>query len=83
MKGKKKVAVEKAQMLGVESKGSQADIIENIRQNMKSDENFRKVFKKYCGCSGGCLTGSCPHGVVYLLKVVLRAEGIHDYMDFQ
>ena len=46
-----------------------------------NDEKFKKTFSKLWGCSGGWLSGTCPHGVVYVLKFVLRAESPRDYVD--
>ena len=61
-----------AKSIGIDSKGSINDIISRIRTEIGTNTNsFNKIFKRYWGCSGGWLTGSCPHGVVYLLKFIL------------
>ena len=71
-----------AKSIGIDSKGSINDIISRIRTEIGTNTNsFNKIFKRYWGCSGGWLTGSCPHGVVYFLKFILRAEGVRDYLD--
>ena len=46
-----------------------------------NDEKFKKTFSKLWGCSCAWLSGTCPHGVVYELKFVLRAESPRDYVD--
>ena len=33
------------------------------------------------GCFGGWVSGCCIHGIVYVLKFVLRAESPRDYVD--
>ena len=47
----------------------------------KDDEKFKKAFNKIWGRSGGWVSGTCPHGVIYALKFVLRAESPRDYID--
>ena len=47
----------------------------------KNDDKFKKVFSKLWGHSGGWLSFSCPHGIVYYLKFLLRAESCRDYVD--
>jgi len=47
----------------------------------KDDATFKKAFKQLWGCSGGWVSGTCPHGVIYALKFVLRAESPRDYVD--
>jgi len=31
--------------------------------------------------AGGVVTASCPHGVVYAMKVLLRGESVRDHVD--
>ena len=47
----------------------------------KNDGKFKKSFSKLWGHSGGWLSFSCPHGIVYYLKFLLRAESCRDYVD--
>ena len=55
------------------------DLIINIRKTISDDEaNF---IKKIWGYFGGWLSAVCPHGFVYGLKFVLRAESPRDYFD--
>ena len=48
---------------------------------LTDDSKFRKVFSNIWGHSGGWLTFSCPHGVVYYLKCLLRSENSRDDID--
>ena len=48
---------------------------------LTDDSKFRKIFSNIWGNSGGWLTFSCPHGVVYYLKFLLRSESSRDYID--
>ena len=51
-----------------------------INQNMTAnDDSFKKVFSKLWGHSGGWLSFSCPHRIVYYLKFILRVESCRDY----
>ena len=49
--------------------------------NIKNDDKFKKAFNKLWGCSGGWASGTCPHGVVYALKFLIRSESPCDYVD--
>ena len=58
------------------------DIIMRIKAAaLKDGKKFRKIFSKIWGHSGGWLSFSCPHGVVYYLKFLLRPESSRDYVD--
>ena len=46
-----------------------------------NDNNFKKLFSKLWGHSGGWLSFSCQHGIVYYLKFILRAKSPRDYVD--
>ena len=48
---------------------------------LTDDSKFRKSFSNILGHSGGWLTFSWPHGVVYYLKFLLRSESSRDYID--
>ena len=48
---------------------------------LTDDSKFRKIFSNIWGNSGGWLTFSCLHGVVYYLKFLLRSESSRDYID--
>ena len=48
---------------------------------LTDDSKFRKVFSNIWGHSGGWLTFSCPHGVLYYLKCLLRSENSRDDID--
>ena len=68
--------------LGGCGKGSKMDLIINIRKTISDDEaQFNKGSRKIWGYSGGWLSAVCPHGIVYGLKFVLRAESFRDYVD--
>ena len=48
---------------------------------LSGDSKFRKIFSNIWGPSGAWLTFSCPHGVVYYLKFLLKSQNSHDYID--
>ena len=48
---------------------------------LSGDSKFRKIFSNIWGPSGAWLTFSCPHGVVYYLKFLLKSQSSHDYID--
>ena len=61
---------------------SKLDILLKIKEVInKNDAIFKKVFPKLWGHLGGWLSFSCPHGIVYYLKLLLRAESCRDYVD--
>ena len=71
-----------AKTLGLKNCGSKLDAIMKTKSLISdNDEKFKKTFSKLWGCSGGWLSGTCPHGVVYVLKFVLCAESPRDYVD--
>ena len=71
-----------AKPLGFKPKGTKLDIIVQVKNAVSKDEaKFKKAFTKMWGCSGGWVSGTCPHGVIYTLKFVLRAESPRDYVD--
>ena len=67
---------------GLKNCGSKLDAIMKIKSLISdNDEKFKNTFSKLWRCTGGWLSGTCPHGVVYVLKSVLRAESLRDYVD--
>lgn len=71
-----------AQSIGTKPKRSKLDVIMQIKQAIsKDEEKFKKAFNKIWGRSGGWVSGTCPHGVIYTLKFVLGAESPRDYID--
>ena len=79
--GAKEVA-ELYKKLGGSGTGSKLDLIMKIKNIINNDEaKFKKVFSKIWGYSGGWASATCPHGIVYALKFVLRAESHRDYVD--
>ncbi|XP_077862074.1 uncharacterized protein LOC144343260, partial [Saccoglossus kowalevskii] len=66
----------------VSAKGSKLDMVMRIRKSLfKNDALMNKVFQKVWGASGGWLSASCPHKVVYALKFLIRAESPRDHVD--
>ena len=47
----------------------------------KDNQKCEKAFTKLWGCTGGWVSATCPHGIVYALKFVLLAESPCDYVD--
>ena len=71
-----------AKSCNIATKGSKLDILLKIKEVInKNDAKSKKVFSKLWGHSGGWLSFSCPHGIVYYLKFLLRAESCRDYID--
>lgn len=71
-----------ASTLGLKPKGTKLDVIMQVKHAIsKDDAKFKKAFKQLWGCSGGWVSGTCPHGVIYALKFVLRPESPRDYVD--
>ena len=48
---------------------------------LKDGKICREIYSKIWGHSGGWLSFSCPHGVAYYLKFLLRSESSRDYVD--
>ncbi|XP_006825073.1 uncharacterized protein LOC102807716 [Saccoglossus kowalevskii] len=62
--------------------GSKYDMVLRIRQALiKNDNIMNKVFQKIWGASGGWLSASCPHRIVYAVKFLIRAESPRDHVD--
>lgn len=71
-----------AKSLGFKPKGTKLDIIVLVKNAIsKAEIRFKKAFTKMWGCSGGWVSGTCPHGVTYALKFFLRAESPRDHVD--
>ena len=68
--------------LGLNPNGTKLDVVMQVKHAIsKYDAKFKKTFKQLWGCSGGWVSGTCPHGVIYALKFVLRTESPRDYVD--
>ena len=66
----------------ISTAGSKIDIIMRLKSVLTRDEEkFNKIFIKMWGHSGGWMSFSCPHSVVYYLKFLLRAESCRNYVD--
>ena len=66
----------------VSTVGSKMDIIMRINAAaLKDGKICREIYSKIWGHSGGWLSFSCPQGVVYYLKFLLRSESSRDYVD--
>ena len=73
---------ELARKAGISDKGSKLDIINRMKGALeRHNVKFNKVFKKLWGCSGGWLTMTCTHGIIYGVKFLLRSESPRDYID--
>ena len=58
-----------AKSLSFKPKGTKLDIIVLVKNAVAKDEvKFKKAFTKMWGCSGGWVSGTCPHGVIYVPK---------------
>ncbi|XP_071943752.1 uncharacterized protein [Antedon mediterranea] len=68
-------------LCGVKPTGSKHDMVLRIRGKLPNDNVFNKVFSRVWGASGGWLSASCPHRIVYGVKFLLRAESPRDHVD--
>ena len=79
--GKTKLLNELLQHLGIPStSGDRTEKIEAISRGVewgKFQKSFTKVYKR----SGGIARVCCPHGVIYGVKFLTRAEGFLDYIE--
>ncbi|XP_058639161.1 uncharacterized protein LOC131544754 isoform X2 [Onychostoma macrolepis] len=66
---------------GLDPSGSKMDLVLRLRQEMRNRSSYDKVFQKVWGASGGWAVITCPCGVVYSLKFLIRAESPRDYAD--
>ncbi|XP_071948919.1 HMG domain-containing protein 3-like [Antedon mediterranea] len=66
---------------GIQATGSKHDIVLRIRSHLSKDSVFNKVFSNVWGASGGWLSASCPHRIVYGVKFLVRAERPRDHVD--
>ena len=57
------------------------DCISRLKSAVQSVANIDKLFFKIWQASGGILTGTCIHGIVYPFKCLLKAESPRDYAD--
>ena len=72
--------------------GTAGDNVHDLRQKLKDwmfehnlcEENvfIKQFLKTVKSKSGGVLYVVCPHNVVYYMKLLMRAEGRRDYLDF-
>ncbi|KAI4831064.1 hypothetical protein KUCAC02_002665, partial [Chaenocephalus aceratus] len=65
----------------LDSKGSRDDLVNRLREEMKTRHGYDKIFQKIWGASCGWSVILCPRGVVYSLKFNLRAESPGDFTD--
>ena len=71
-----------AKDIGLKAKGTKLEIIQQIKFHVSKDfKNFTKVFTNVWGSSGGWLSATCEHGVVYALKFLLRCESPRGFVD--
>ena len=53
-----------ASTLGLKPKGTKLDVIMQVKHAIsKGDPKFNKALKQLWGCSGGWVSGTCPHGI--------------------
>ena len=67
---------------GINSKRlTKIECILRLKSAVESVADIDKLFFKVWHASGGTLTGTCPHGVVYIIKHLLKAESPRDISD--
>ena len=62
-------------------KMTKIDCISRLKSAVQSVTNIDKLFFKVWQASGGLLTCTCVHGIVYGFKCLLKAESPRDYGD--
>lgn len=67
--------------LNVSTVGSRYDMLERLRQASINRSQFDKYYSKIVNKSGGWLTASCPHNVIYAAKFIFRSESPVDYLN--
>ena len=60
---------------------SRLNCIQRLKTALKENVKIDKFFFKIWNSSGGLLTGTCPHGVVYCFKSLLSPESPRDIGD--
>ena len=63
------------------SKLTRIDCIARLKSAVQSVTEIDKLCFKVWQASGGTLTAACPHGIVYAVKNLLRAESPCDIGD--
>ena len=68
---------------GISNTGQMTKIncIVSLTSAIKSVTDVDKLFFKVWQASGGLLTATCPHGIVYAIKFLLKAESPRDIGD--
>ncbi|KAK0142246.1 HMG domain-containing protein 3 [Merluccius polli] len=69
------------QQCGLDSAGSKRDLVLRLRHEMRNRSTYDKVFQKVWGASGGWAVITCPCGIVYSVKFLMRGESPRDYAD--
>ncbi|XP_046567032.1 uncharacterized protein LOC124275490 [Haliotis rubra] len=65
----------------VDAKGTKLEMINRLKEKLKSKSTFNKLFSGIWGHSGGWVSASCPHRIVYAFKSILRPESVRDHVD--
>ncbi|XP_048258247.1 uncharacterized protein LOC124129125 [Haliotis rufescens] len=65
----------------VDAKGTKLEMINSLKEKLKSKSTFNKLFSSIWGHSGGWVSASCPHRIVYAFKAILRPESVRDHVD--
>ena len=63
------------------SKLTRIDCLARLKSALQSVAEIDKLFFKVWQASGGTLTATCPHGTVYAVRKLLRAESPRDIGD--
>jgi hypothetical protein len=67
--------------LNVSTGGNRYEMLERLRQASVKRSQFDKYYSKIVNRSGGWLTASCPHNVIYAAKFLFRSESPVDYLN--
>ena len=57
------------------------DCIKALKSAIASSAHIDKFFVKIWHASGGTLSATCPHGIVYMMKGLFKAESTRDTAD--
>lgn len=67
--------------LNVSTTGGKFDMLQRLREISLSRAEFDKYYSRIMNKSGGWLTASCHHNIIYAAKFLFRSESPSDYLD--
>ena len=81
-RGSKQDLVDLCKDCGINATGcTKMGCITALKSALEANAKIDKFFFKIWASSGGVMTATCPHGIVYMLKWLLKAESPRDIAD--